>query len=339
MEDDGDMRMKEKLVKLISKWHDKRVLVVGDLTADIYLDGHIARISREAPVLVLEPTEEKTLLGAAANVIHNGAVLGARIFAGGIIGEDSAGEQLVSEMCKFGVNTEFIVKTPLEHTISKQRIMAWDHAVVRQHIVRIDRVPKNGFPKNEAFELAKMITKIIPNMDVVILSDYGNGTLNNSSACTIIDECNKYRIPSFVDSRYAITNYSNISYIKQNESELAAFAGVEEFAEKEDLIVAGEKLRVQLNAKAALISLGTEGVMVIQEKVVDHIPVRDKSEIYDVNGAGDTLTMVAALAISAGANIVDAAKIANYAAGVVVRKMGTATLTVEELRTVIEQFE
>ena len=331
--------MKSELLRIVNSWKVKKILVVGDLTADIYLDGHIARISREAPVLVLEPTAEKTLLGAAANVIHNGATLGALMYAGGIVGEDSAGEQLVNEMCKLAVNTEFIIATPHEHTISKQRIMAWDHAVVRQHIVRIDRVPKNGFSAIEAVELADNIAKIIPDMDAVILSDYGNGTLNSSSARTIIAECNKYSVPSFVDSRYAIMDYLNIGYIKQNESELAAFAGVEEFAEKKDMIVAGEKLRVQLNAKAALISLGTEGVMVIRENKVDHIPVKDKSEIYDVNGAGDSLTMVAALAIATGADIVDAAKIANYAAGVVVRKMGTATLTIDELKAVIEKFE
>ncbi len=105
------------------------------------------------------------------------------------------------------------------------------------------------------------------------------------------------------------------------------------------MIIAGEALRAQLNAKAALISLGTEGVMVIQTGRIDHIPVKDKSEIYDVNGAGDTLTMVAALALATGADIVDSAKIANYAAGVVVRKMGTATLTVDELKAVIDKFE
>ncbi|MEI6286653.1 MAG: PfkB family carbohydrate kinase [Bacillota bacterium] len=331
--------MKNELVSIVDNWKSKKVLVVGDLTADIYLDGHIARISREAPVLVLEPTAEKTLLGAAANVIHNGATLGALMYAGGIVGEDGAGEQLVNEMSKLAVNTEFVIATPHEHTISKQRIMAWDHAVVRQHIVRIDRVPKNGFSANEASELAAKIVQIIPEMDAVILSDYGNGTLNSFSAQTIIDECNKNNVPSFVDSRYAIKDYSNISYIKQNESELAAFTGVEEFAGKEALIIAGEALRAQLNAKAALISLGTEGVMVIQTGRIDHIPVKDKSEIYDVNGAGDTLTMVAALALATGADIVDSAKIANYAAGVVVRKMGTATLTVDELKAVIDKFE
>ena len=331
--------MSGKLSQIISAWNGKKILVVGDLTADIYLDGHIARISREAPVLVLEPTEEKTLLGAAANVIHNGAALGATIFAAGIIGEDSAGEQLVNELNKCGVDTELVLKTPSEHTISKQRIMAWDHAVVRQHIVRIDRVPKKGFPESESIALAKAVLARVPKMDAVILSDYGNGTINRVSAQLIIDACNANTIPSFVDSRYAIADYREISYIKQNESELAAFAGIEEFSNKEELIVAGEKLRRQLAAKAALISLGTEGVMVIQSGRVDHLPVKDKSEIYDVNGAGDTLTMVAALAVATKADIVDAAKIANYAAGVVVRKMGTATLSIAELKAVIDKFE
>ncbi|MBU2699012.1 rfaE bifunctional protein kinase chain/domain [Sporomusaceae bacterium BoRhaA] len=332
--------MKRIFLDLIDHMKNKKIMVIGDMVADSYLEGKISRISREAPVLILEHTGEKVVPGGAANVVHNGATLLGKVYAVGVIGLDSAGELLNQRLQQVGVNTDGFIIDEERPTISKQRIMAGGLATVRQQVVRIDKESKKPLSSHTEQKLLEYIRRTLPHMDAVVMSDYGSYTVFDTLKKNVIDWCNERSIPCMVDSRYDILSYTNVTLVKQNESEAANAAGLPDLTGQR-LQEAGEKLLEQLKARAVLITQGAEGMTLFEQQGKQtHIPVTNISEVYDVSGAGDTVVVTMMLAIAAGADFFAAAKLANVAAGIVVRKSGTATTNPLELKQAIgDQFD
>ena len=327
----------QELISIANKMHDKKVLVIGDIVADVYVDGRISRISREAPVLILEKAGEKVVAGGAANVIANAATLGADVFAVGVIGDDAHAESLRKIFKDLDVHIEGLVRDKSRPTISKTRIIAGGRATVSQQIVRIDSESKEPLSKKVEAELIAKIDKILPKVDGIIMSDYGSGTVTANARKLITRFAGKKKIPSIVDSRYNIGDFEGVGYIKQNDSELGAFVG-HPINDVTDLIGAGTKILTKLNVDGVLITRGEMGMSLFERNgAAHHIPVSDMSEVYDVSGAGDTCVAAFLLSLTAGAQPVLAAKISNYAAGIAVRKLGTSTVSATELISVLER--
>ena len=327
----------QELISIANKMHDKKVLVIGDIVADVYVDGRISRISREAPVLILEKAGEKVVAGGAANVIANAATLGADVFAVGVIGDDAHAESLRKIFKDLDVHIEGLVRDKSRPTISKTRIIAGGRATVSQQIVRIDSESKEPLSKKVEAELIAKIDKILPKVDGIIMSDYGSGTVTANARKLITRFAGKKKIPSIVDSRYNIGDFEGVGYIKQNDSELGAFVGYP-INDVTDLIGAGTKILTKLNVDGALITRGEMGMSLFERNgAAHHIPVSDMSEVYDVSGAGDTCVAAFLLALTTGAQAALAAKISNYAAGIAVRKMGTSTVSATELISTLER--
>lgn len=323
------------LIKLLPKLDHSNVMAIGDMVADVYLEGNIARISREAPVLILEYTDEKVVPGGAANAVHNLATLGGKVFAVGFVGSDFAGTRLKDDLAAKGVITEGLIVDNNRPTITKTRIMAGGQATVRQQVVRIDREAKTPLAASTEQAMLDYITANIQAMSVVVISDYGSGTVTPQIIAAVLKSCRQYNIPCVVDSRYNILAYKGLTVVKQNESEAAAALGLNSLNDQ-TLDQAGAELLHRLDAAAVLITRGPDGMSLYEDSgQITHVPVTNKSEVYDVTGAGDTVVAAMSLAIAAGISYLDAAKLANFAAGVVVRKPGTATTTLAEIKEAI----
>lgn len=308
----------------LSGMQGRDILVIGDMVADIYLDGRISRISREAPVLVLEQAGEKVVAGGAANVVNNIATLGGKVHAVGLVGRDKSAD------------VRGLIADDSRPTISKTRIIAGGRATVSQQIVRIDRESKAPMAPAVEAELCAYIKSILPTVEGVVISDYGSGTVTEGLQSLLIDYCQAKGIPSIVDSRYAVRRFHGIGYVKQNDAEIAAAMG-RELVTTEDIVRAAEELRQELAAKGVLVTRGELGMVLVEHGTVHEIPVSDKSEVFDVSGAGDTCVAAVILALAAGVAPATAARLSNIASGIAVRKLGTSTVSVRELAEAIEK--
>lgn len=324
------------LMNLADKMQGCRVMIIGDMVADVYLEGKVSRISREAPVLILEHAGEVVVPGGAANTVHNAATLGGIVMASGVIGKDAAGEELLRILAEKKVITNGLLTDGLRPTITKTRVMAGGQATVRQQVVRIDREPGGAISDVTETQLITWIEDSLSKVSAVVISDYGSGTITPAIIRCVIDGCSKLGIPSLVDSRYNILAFTGVSVAKQNEAEAAAALGVADIDEL-GIDKAGHTLLESLKADVVLITRGPAGMSLFENgKEPVHMPVTNKSDIYDVTGAGDTVVATLALTLAAGASYIEAASLANIAAGVVVRKPGTATLIVKELCKAVE---
>ena len=314
------------------------VLIIGDMVADVYLDGTIARISREAPVLVLEQREERVVAGGAANVASNAATLGGASYAVGICGTERSGDALLAVLRANGVRTAF-ARADAHPTITKTRIIAGGRATVSQQIVRVDREWHTPLDAETEETLLARIRELLPQVRGVVLSDYGSGTVTERVRRLVIAEARKRGIPSMVDSRYDILAYEGIGYVKQNDAELAA-ALERELSSEEEIRAAGHELRERLSADGVLITRGDKGMtLFLADGSATDIPVSDHSEIFDVSGAGDTCVAVMILGLAAGVDALAAARLSNVASGIAVRKRGTATVAAAELYAAVTALE
>ena len=315
------------------------VLIIGDMVADVYLDGTIARISREAPVLVLEQREERVVAGGAANVASNAATLGGASYAVGVCGTERSGDTLRAILAANGVHTEDFMCTEAHPTITKTRIIAGGRATVSQQIVRVDREWHTPLDAETEEALLARIRELLPQVRGVVLSDYGSGTVTERVRRFVITEARKRGIPSMVDSRYDILAYEGIGYVKQNDAELAA-ALERELSSEEEIRAAGHELRERLSADGVLITRGDKGMtLFLADGSATDIPVSDHSEIFDVSGAGDTCVAVMILGLAAGVDALAAARLSNVASGIAVRKRGTATVAAAELYAAVTALE
>ena len=330
---------KEDYLNIIAAMRGKRMCVIGDMVLDKYLDGRISRISREAPVLVLNYAGEKKVAGGAANVVHNVVALGGRSSAVGLLGDDADAVDLKKILATAGADVDGLVGEKKRFTASKTRIIAGARATVSQQIVRIDKESSALMDEGTRKKILHYLKNdALGTAEGVILSDYGAGFITDEILRTAIEGAKSRNVPIIVDSRYDINRFKGVNYIKQNESELAAAVG-RDLETKADLVTAGRELVGNLSADGILLTRGELGMLlVLKDGNVYDIPVLDKSEVFDVSGAGDTCVAVFMLALAAGAEPKEAAQLSNIAAQVAVRKLGTSTVSAAELKQAVGKF-
>ena len=330
---------KEKLVSYIKKLSEPKILVIGDLAMDEMVYGDAERISREAPVLILQHTHTKPILGGASNAAHNAATLNnGKVSVIGVFGEDYQAEQLEQAFKDANIDTKYVVRDGMRKTITKTRILGSITTSITQQIVRIDRQTNAPLSQETEKKVIENIEKAIPEYDVVVLSNYHIGTVTPLIIEKTIEIANKYNKKIVVDAQSDLYIYKNITSMTPNLPDTQKSVGFE-LKTEEDLQSAGDKLLERTNAESILITCGADGMFVAEKNnKYTKIPVFNKSEVFDVTGAGDTVTAVYSLALAAGADAVYAALIGNIAASIVVKQWGCATTTVDELLAAVTKL-
>lgn len=326
----------QPLAALVDRFRDRRVVVIGDLIADEFVYGRVTRVSREAPVLILGYDSTTMAPGGAGNAAANIAALSGQAQLVGVVGDDDVGNRLV-EVFPSGVDLSQLVRVPGIRTSLKTRILAGGAHSARQQVVRIDRESRRilDHDTREAFERAAM--KAAQDVEAVVVSDYGSGLVTPGLVARLRSALGRSRVgppvPLLVDSRYELAAYTGATLVTPNESELEHALGIRIGDDLGILEHAGRRLLQRLRTNAALVTRGSRGMALFERgRPATHIPVYGTDEVSDVTGAGDTVIATTALAIASGGSFIDAARLANYAAGLVVMKRGTATVTSPELR-------
>ncbi len=331
---------KEKLLSCIKKISEPKVLVVGDLALDEMIYGDAERISREAPVLILQHTKTKLILGGASNAAHNVATLNnGKVGVIGVSGDDYYSELLFDTFNEANIDCSKIVKDKTRKTIVKTRISGSITTSITQQIVRVDRQSKGEISSETEEKIIKNIEKVLPEYDAVILSNYHIGTLTDKIIEFTSEYANKLGKVVVVDAQKDLAKYKNVTSMTPNLPDTEKSVGFE-ISGEEDLKRAGSKLLNETNAKSVLVTCGADGMFVTEpDGVYTKIPVFNKSEVFDVTGAGDTVTAVFSLALAAGIDPVYSAIIGNVAASIVVRQFGCATTTVDELVAAVQDLK
>jgi D-glycero-beta-D-manno-heptose-7-phosphate kinase len=309
-----------------STFPKKRVIIVGDVVADQFLNGTIARVSREAPVFILRHDQTLTLPGAAANTAANIASLGAKPVVIGAIGSDENGKLLVEKLNRLGVDTGGIVIDSTLTTTTKVRVLAGQHYAARQQVIRIDYENNAELSIAVKNQLCKNLNSSGAVADAIIISDYGCGAVFSEIYETARTISKDRSIPLIVDSRYRLNDFPNASSATPNREEVEKILGnnfsIEDCA----------ALRERLGYDALLITNGNKGMLLIEkEKQPLEIEIVGSKEPVDVTGAGDTVIAAYTLGLASGLGHGDSARLANHAGGIVVMKKGTASVSMNEL--------
>ncbi len=327
--------IKDKMLEVVSNWIGKKVIVLGDLIADEYVYGGIKRISREAPVFIVEYDHNDYYPGGGGNTVMQIKALGGEPIPVGVIGDDVEGEILLDCFRKAGICLDFIQKTNVS-TIKKTRIIAGSAHSVRQQILRIDKGKKNIADNKIQNELINIIQELLKEAEVLAISDYGYGFEDITFIQKLIDIGKKTNKMVIADSRYQLLNYKGIFAATPNEPEVEAALRIVVNEDREKLETAGYTIMSLLNCKVLLITRGKRGMAIFEEnKPTKLINIYGTDQIVDVTGAGDTVLGAFSLALSANASPYIAAKLANYAGGIVVMKRGTAQASLSEIRMAI----
>lgn len=320
----------KRLHALISGFAGKKIVVVGDLIADEYLYGKPARISREAPVLILRFTEREVRLGGAANAAHNVRALGATALPVGVVGADTAGDEVLRLFVEAGIGCEGVSRSAGRLTPVKTRIMAGGYQSTRQQVVRLDREPDHGLP-GDVEERMIAAVRAASSVDAFLVSDYGYGSVTARVFEAVLETARGRGTVVAVDSRYDLPRFKGATAATPNEPEVEALAGAE-LGDERSLEKAGRVLLERLDSRYLLITRGSHGMALLErEGPVTFMPIHGSDQIADVTGAGDTVISAFTVALASGAGAVEAAWLANVAGGVVVMKRGTATVSRQEL--------
>lgn len=335
---------KNKLKACINNLVNAKVLVIGDLALDEMIYGDTERISREAPVLILQHTHTKHILGGASNAANNASSINSgKVAVIGVIGDDYHGRELTKCFEKSNVDTKYLVCDKERKTITKTRISGSCSQSITQQIVRIDRQTNAPIGEGTEKTVIENIEKALPGFDAIILSDYHIGTLTQNVINKAIELANKYGKTIVVDAQRDLANYKNVTSMTPNLPDTQKFVGPNFgifIKDDETLKAAGKKLLEAVNAKSVLLTCGSDGMVVFEENGnISKIPVFNKEEVFDVTGAGDTVTAVYSMALASGAEPKYAAIIGNIAASIVIKHFGCATTTVEEILNNLEKIK
>lgn len=317
------------LVQVAEGFPRRRVLVVGDLVADHYIYGQTDRVSREAPVLIVRYEDSEVKLGGAANAAANVRSLGGQVTAVGIVGADEMGRELRRQFKAAGMRLMAVSSKNVE-TETKTRILAGGVSTTRQQMLRLDRGARRALPARQRAQVVKMISEAARSADALVVSDYGAGLVDDHCR-QLLRSLAADGLPVCVDSRYQLRSFTGVTVCKPNEPELETLTRIP-LRSARDLVQAGRAALKMLSCHALLVTRGRNGMAVFdRDGRVELMPVYGPGEAVDVTGAGDTVIAALTLSLGAGASVVDAARIANVAAGLVVQKQGTATVAREEL--------
>jgi rfaE bifunctional protein kinase chain/domain len=335
----GESERQERLLALLDNFPARRVAVVGDLIADEFIYGRVARVSREAPVLILQYDSTEIVPGGAGNAANNVAALGGRARLIGFAGNDEAGRRLRSRLKD--VETKALVHPAGYCTPVKTRILAGGVHSAKQQIVRIDRVVPGTHDASSRAGFARAAVKAAGECDAILLSDYGTGLvtpeLARALATRVAARSRRRPVPILVDSRYDLLKFRGLTACTPNESEVEQLFAVKIGDSLKALERAGRELLKRTRMNAVLITRGSRGMALFEPgRPTVHVPIYGSDEVADVTGAGDTVIATMALAIAAGASFYEATRLANYAGGLVVMKRGTATVSPDELRDAVQ---
>lgn len=317
---------------IIDRFKEARILVIGDIMLDRFVWGQVSRISPEAPVPVVNVTRESFRPGGAGNVVSNIVSLGGKVFLSGVVGTDLGGQKMVKEIESMGINVGGVIFDKMRPTTMKTRIIAH-----QQQVVRFDKEVRHEISDDTFKSIRKFLDAIHRNVDAVIVSDYGKGVINRKLINELLKLAQKRKIPISIDPKVnSHIIYKGVTCITPNNHEAGRMFN-REIIDDKSLMAVGKGLMKRLGTKYILVTRGEKGMTLFQKSGrVIHIPTSAK-EIYDVTGAGDTVISVLTLALAVGAPILDAAYLSNYAAGIVVGKVGTATINIDELREVLRK--
>ena len=323
--------MNARLLSLVDRFRRARVTVVGDLVADEFIYGRLSRVSREAPVLILEYDTTEIVPGGAGNAASNVAALGGKVTLAGAAGRDEAGDRLIDALRERGVRLD--VARPRDMaTPVKTRILAGGVHSVKQQIVRIDRQGSGAAKPATVRDVLARAKRAARKADAIIASDYGSGLVTASGIARIRPRGAQL----FVDSRYNLLDFRGMTACTPNESEVEALLGVTIGENARTLEASGRALLRKTGAEAMLVTRGSRGMALFEPKQPTvRIPIFGSDEVADVTGAGDTVIATFALARAAGGTFEEAARLANFAGGLVVMKRGTATISADELRAAV----
>jgi D-glycero-beta-D-manno-heptose-7-phosphate kinase len=328
---------RSRLLTLVDDFAGIRVAVFGDLLVDEFIYGEISRVSREAPVLILDYDSTEIVPGGAGNAANNVAALGGRPSAIGVIGPDDTGDRVLQVM-DGRMDTRGIVRPKAYRTPTKTRILAGGVHSAKQQVVRIDRTPRPVLTDGDRKAIERKLVWAVSRCDAMIVSDYGTGLVTPASVRLAR---RSFRSPGrdaplLVDSRYALASFHGMTACTPNEAEVESLLGVRIGENLRTLEKAGRALLEETRSRAVLITRGSRGMALFEaDRPTRHIPIFGSDQIADVTGAGDTVIATMTLALAAGATFEEAARLANYAGGLVVMKRGTATVSADELRQAI----
>jgi D-beta-D-heptose 7-phosphate kinase/D-beta-D-heptose 1-phosphate adenosyltransferase len=320
----------DRAQQLLDAMRHVRVLVLGDVMLDVYLRGVASRISPEAPVPVVRVEEETRAVGGAANVAANIIALGARCELVGCIGADQPGDQLLQELKRHGIGAHGIVAAPGRPTTVKTRIMAR-----HQQVARFDQELDVELPESVCGDIVERCRGLLSDVDAVVLEDYNKGLLTRSVIRSVLAAAREAGRPVVVDpkSRHFF-DYRGCTVFKPNMAELSAALRLPIEPDQREWL---EDVRAQIGCDHLLVTLGEDGMTLLTSDG-EHVRVPTVARsVYDVSGAGDTVTAVLGMALAAGASVIEAAIIANHAAGIEVGKAGVATVSPDELLAMLEQ--
>jgi D-glycero-beta-D-manno-heptose-7-phosphate kinase len=322
---------------ILSRFANRRVLVLGDMVADEYLIGRPTRISREAPVLILALNESFVRPGGATNTAYNLCTLGARTSVVGVVGDDEPGRRLTSALRERGMDTTSLLVDPHRPTSTATRVVAKGTQEVQQQVVRVDRIETGPMDVKIRDRMISLAVAALDSAEALVFSDYEHGVISQEVIDACLPKARQRGIVITVDSHGDLARFKGVTAATPNQPEAAASV-LTTIETEDDLNRAGRQLLADMEATGILITRGSQGIALYErDREPYHLPVAlsDGAQVIDATGAGDTVSAVFTLALTCGSGMREAAYLANVAGGAVVRLLGAATLSLEELRAAV----
>jgi D-glycero-beta-D-manno-heptose-7-phosphate kinase len=317
-----------RLIEIVGRFAGRRIVVIGDAIADQFLYGNISRVSREAPVFILRHEQTQTVPGGAANCAVNLAALGARVSLIAAVGNDEPGKELRAKLEAAGVDVSGVIVSEKLQTTTKVRILAGQSHSNKQQVIRIDYEGQPLHDSEPRDSIINALKDALSSTEAVVISDYNYGIVDDR-AIALVRESNPR--PVLVDSRFRLSEFTGFTAATPNEDEVEHLVG-RSITSTAELELAAQSLKQRLGHRALLVTRGAQGMMLLEDAADPiHIPAVGAQQSVDVTGAGDTVIATFALAVASDASFADAARLANYAGGLVVMKRGTASVTAAEL--------
>jgi rfaE bifunctional protein kinase chain/domain len=330
--------LQQRLLRTIDNFSRLSIAVLGDLVADEFVFGEIARVSREAPVLILKHRDRTVVPGGAANAVYNLADLGVDVLPIGVVGDDEPGKLLLRAFRQKRIGTSGILKLRGYSTVTKTRVLAGHTHTSRQQVVRIDREPEATLDRHSTRELLLYAMGYSQAADALLISDYGYGAATPEMLNVLRTRRKFTNVPVTLDSRYRMLQYEGVTAATPNEPEVEEALRLRFNGDTDQVFAAGSALVRKMGLQSLLITRGKDGMVCFDRRAKPvEISISGTDQVVDTTGAGDTVIAAYTAALAAGADACDAARRANYAGGIVVMKRGTATVTADELRKVVAQ--
>jgi rfaE bifunctional protein kinase chain/domain len=327
-----------RLEAIVRGFRGRRVLVIADLVADEFVYGRVERISREAPVLILRHDSTDVRLGGGANAVHNIRTLGGTPLPFGVLGRDEHGRALLSLLREKGISARGVLGEAGYATPVKSRILAGRAHSTQQQVVRLDRYAPLAPRAAARRAVERALASFRGPVDGVLVSDYGCGLLDARLVRAAVAFARRRRVPVTVDSRFGLLRFRGMTAVTPNEPEVEEALGITIGHDRRRLEAAGRTLLERLGCRAVLVTRGSDGMALFEPgRPPVHIGIYGTDEVADVTGAGDTVIATFTLALAAGAGPEEAARLANYAGGIVVMKHATATVSAEELLAAVRE--